>query len=121
MTTREALFVRQSVEIQAPASKVWQVLTQPELNQQWVSELFGQPAEMVSDWHSGSPVEWKVLADGKPYVEGNVTAIEPNWLLRFTVFDVRSERPAVSDEDGITFTLEEQAGKTLLSVRQGDF
>jgi uncharacterized protein YndB with AHSA1/START domain len=121
MTTREALFVRQSIEIQAPASRIWHVLTHRELTQQWVSEFFGQPAELVSDWKPGSPVEWKMLADGKTYVEGKVAAIEPYTLLRYTVFDVRSQRPPVSDEDGITFTLAEQGGKTLISLRQGDF
>jgi uncharacterized protein YndB with AHSA1/START domain len=49
-------------------------------------------------------------------VEGNVTALEPNKLLRFTVFDVRGERPPVTEEDGITYELKERNGKTTLRI-----
>jgi uncharacterized protein YndB with AHSA1/START domain len=54
-------------------------------------------------------------------VEGNVSALEPGKLLRFTVFDVRSQRPSVTEEDGITYQLSEEDGKTMLHVLQGDF
>src|SRR5579864_1396832 len=91
------LFVKKSVEINAPASKIWDVLTRPEFTRQWISNFGGIDGEIVSDWALGSPVLWKG-ADGTPLVEGNVTAVEPGKLLRFTVFDVRSERPPVSDE-----------------------
>ncbi len=121
MAERKALFVKQSIEIQAPASKVWAALTNHELTRHWVREFFGQDAELVSDWTMGSPVEWKTVADGKTYVEGNVTAIIPYMLLRYTVFDVRGERSPVSEEDGITFTLAEQYARTTLSLMQGDF
>lgn len=121
MNDRKALFVKQAIEIQVPASKVWQVLTVSELTRNWVREFFGQDGELVSDWKLGSPVQWKMLSDGKVYVEGNVTAVQPYKLLRYTVFDTRSERPPVSDEDGITFTLSEQDGRTTLAVAQGDF
>lgn len=122
MTTQKALFVKQSIAIQAPAAKVWQVLTKRELTRQWVREFFGgQDAELVSDWKLGGAVEWKLLADHKTYVEGNVIALEPHKLLRYTVFDVRSERPPVDEADGITFNLVEQGGQTALAVMQGNF
>jgi len=54
-------------------------------------------------------------------VQGNVTALEPLKFLRFTVFDVREEKLPVTDEDGITYELTEQDGKTLLKISQGDF
>ena len=54
-------------------------------------------------------------------VRGNVTALEPEKFLRFTVFDVWGEKPPVTDEDGITFELREQDGKTLLMISQGHF
>src|SRR2546421_541794 len=73
-----------------------------------------------SDWKPGSPVLWKGQG-GSVIVEGNVTAVEPNRFLRFTVFDVRAERPPVTDEDGITYQLTEHAGKTTLRLFQGDF
>ncbi len=55
-------------------------------------------------------------------MEGNVTRLEPEKLLRFTVFDARSsERPAATEEDGITFELLPHAVQTLPHVTQGDF
>ena len=115
------LFVDQSIEIDAPASKVWQVLTAPEYTAEWAPDFNGgSPFHLESDWQAGSPVAWKGQ-DGKTVVEGNVTALEPGKLLRFTVFDVRSDRPSVTEEDGITYQFEQGEGKTTLHVRQGDF
>lgn len=114
------LFVKQSIEIDAPTSRVWDVLTKPEYNRQWISNFGGLDGEITSDWKIGSPVLWKG-ADGNTYVEGNVTAVESGKMLRFTVFDTRSERPPVTDQDGITYTLSELNGHTVLSVKQGDF
>ena len=54
-------------------------------------------------------------------VEGIVTAIVLNKLLCFTVFDVRSKKPPVTEEDGITYRLTEQNGRTTLHLLQGDF
>jgi hypothetical protein len=54
-------------------------------------------------------------------VQGNATALEPEKFLRFTVFDVRVEKPPVTEEDGITYELTKQDGKTLLKIPQGDF
>src|SRR5215510_4782165 len=115
------LFVDQSIEMNSPASRVWEVLTVPGYTAEWASEFNGgEPFHIESDWELGSPVFWKDK-NGKTIVEGNVTAVEPQKLLRFTVFDVRSERPAVTQEDGITFQLLEKDGKTVLQVLQGDF
>lgn len=116
------LFVEKSVEIQAPAQRVWDVLTSREATAEWASEFTagGPGLHLESDWLPGSPVLWK---DRKEHVvvEGVVTAAQPHVLLRFTVSDVRGERPPVSPEDGITYKLTEREGKTVLWVSQGDF
>ncbi len=115
------LFVDQSIEINAPVSKVWDVLTDSGYTAEWASEFNGgSPFHIESDWRLNSPVSWKGL-DGKTIVEGNVTALEPGKFLRFTVFDVRSQRPPVTEDDGITYRLSEENGKTILHVLQGDF
>jgi uncharacterized protein YndB with AHSA1/START domain len=113
------LILKQSVEINAPASKVWEVLISAPMTRQWIGS-FGIEGEIVSDWKLGDPVQWKGQ-DGTVFVEGNVTAVDPEKLLRFTVFDTRSERPPVTDKDGITYELSSQNGKTTLTVKQGDF
>ena len=120
--TMPKLFVEKSIEIDAPVSKVWDVLTAPEHTAKWATEFSGgSPFSIESDWQPGSPVSWKD-SDNQVIVEGNVTAVEPRKLLRFTVFDVRSaKRPPITEEDGITYRLSEKNGRTTLSVSQGDF
>jgi uncharacterized protein YndB with AHSA1/START domain len=115
------LFVDQSIEINAPVSNVWKFLTERAYTAEWAPEFSGgSPLHIESDWEPGSPVFWKD-SEGKTIVEGNVTALKPEKLLRFTVFDVRSERNPVTEEDGITYQLSEENGKTILHVLQGDF
>ena len=117
------LFVDKSIEIEAPAQKVWEMLTNRQYSDIWVKEFSsGGPAfHIESNWKLGSVVLWKGK-NGRVVVEGNVTALRPNSLLRFTVFDVREEeRPRVTKEDGITYELLERGGTTKLRVLQGDF
>ena len=114
MNVMEKLFVNKTIEINAPASKVWYALTRREYTDQWAIEFTGGAEfHIESDWKLGSPVLW-TGQDGNVIVQGNVTALEPQKFLRFTVFDVRGEKPPVTDEDGITYELTEQDGKTLL-------
>ena len=115
------LFVEKTIEINAPAAKVWDVLTRREYTGEWEPEFAGGAEFAIeSDWKPGSPVLWKDQ-NGNVIVEGNVTAVEPNRFLRFSVFDVRGERPPVTEEDGITYELTERNGKTTLRLLQGDF
>jgi uncharacterized protein YndB with AHSA1/START domain len=117
----QKLFVEKTIEINAPAAKVWDVLTRRELTGEWAPAFSGGAEFSIeSDWKLGSPVLWKDQ-DGRVIVEGNVTALEPDRFLRFTVFDVRGEKPPVTEEDGITYELTEQSGKTTLRLLQGDF
>lgn len=117
------LFVEKTIAINAPVFKVWDAITKHENTNEWALEFSsgGPQFNIESTWELGGPVLWKGQ-DGTVIVEGNVTAAEQNRLLRFTVFDVRSpERPPVTDEDGITFQLSEENGKTTLRILQGDF
>ncbi len=116
------LFVDKTIEIDALPFRVWDVLIKPEYNSQWAPEFNGgAPFRIESDWRIGAPVRWKGQ-ENQTVVEGDVTRLEPEKLLRFTVFDVRaSERPPVTEEDGITFELFQQGAQTRLHLRQGDF
>jgi uncharacterized protein YndB with AHSA1/START domain len=117
------LFVEKSTEINAPASKVWAILTKPEFTREWAG-MFGATGPIDSDWQLGSQVLWKNAA-GKVYVYGKVVALEPNKLLQFTVRSVKPELQPISgsDKDDITqtYVLLEQDGNTSLSIEHGDF
>ncbi len=117
------LVVEKSIEITAPAAKVWAVLTKPEFTSQW-AEAFGATGPIDSDWQPDSQVLWR-NAKGEVYVHGKVVAMEPEKLLQFTTRDVRRELQPVSglEEDDITqrYALSGQAGHTTLSIANGDF
>lgn len=118
MTT---LIAEKSIDIAAPASKVWAVLTQR--SSEW-SDLFGAKGPVESDWKVGSDVLWR-NAEGVVYVSGRVLASEPGTLLRFTVRSTQREMQPLSGrpEDDITqtYALAEHGGRTTLSIAHGDF
>jgi uncharacterized protein YndB with AHSA1/START domain len=117
------LFVDKKITINAPAPKVWNALTKRENTDAWAREFSsgGPQFHLESAWELGAPVLWKG-EDGNTVVKGTVTALEPNKLLRFTVFDVRhADAPQLTEDDGITCELKKAKGKTTLRVLQGDF
>ena len=111
-----------SIEVNASAQRVWDVLTLRHYTAEWASEFApgGPGLNIDSDWALGSPVLWKD-PKGHVVVEGIVTAVEPLGLLRFTVVDTSDPRPAAPVEDGIAYKLTERDGRTRLWVSQGDF
>ena len=63
--------------INAPAARVWEALTNPELIKQY---LFG--TEVTTDWRVGSPITYKGEWQGKTYEDkGKILQIEPEKLL----------------------------------------
>lgn len=117
------LFVSKSIEINASANKIWEVLTKRQYSDKYSTEFSDGDSGLYIDttWQLGSPVLWKDQSDILK-VKGQVTAIQPNSLLRFSVADVASPEVSLSsDKDGISYRLIESGGKTKLSVSQGDF
>src|SRR5215469_13260190 len=55
-------FHEASIHIDAPASRVWQVLTDSAYTKRY---MFG--CEIASDWSIGGPFDWKGAADGVIY------------------------------------------------------
>jgi uncharacterized protein YndB with AHSA1/START domain len=50
------LSVKKTIEINTPASKVWDTLTNPELTTQYMFDC-----ELISDFKVGNPIIWKEL------------------------------------------------------------
>ena len=111
------LVVRRSLTIKAPASRVWEILTDPEHTKKY---MFG--CEAVSDWTIGSPLIWKGAKDGVIYVKGQLLALDKEKLFEFTVFDPNSGiEDAPSNYTTVTIELTPENGSTALSITQGDF
>lgn len=111
--------VKNVITINAPAAKVWDALVNPEQTKKY---MFG--CETVSDWKPGSPLLWKMNYEGKEMipVKGNVLEIQPFKLLKYTVIDPTASYPDIPENYlNVTYELEEQDGKTILTVSQDGF
>ena len=114
------LIVKNSIAINAPASKVWDALTNPEQTKKY---MFG--CETISDWKPGSPLLWRGEYEGTEmvFVKGNIVSIEPGKFLAYTTIDPNSTTVEDIPENYLTVTydLREQDGQTTLNVTQGDY
>ncbi len=112
------LEIRKTVEVDAPVSTLWKVLTDNAFIQQY---MFGCVAE--TDWQPGSPLLWKGAADGKLYVKGHVVAIDAPHHLEYTVIDPNSTIEDIP-ENYLTMTYqlkEDSENASILEIAQGDF
>jgi uncharacterized protein YndB with AHSA1/START domain len=111
------LFVKNSIAIDAPPEKVWDVLTNPDQTKKY---MFG--CETVSDWKPGSTLLWKGKYEGKEmvFVKGDIVDIDPGKYLAYTTIDPNSTIDDISENYlTVTYSLSEDNGQTLLTVTQG--
>lgn len=109
------LIAKVTVTIAAPATEVWNALTDPDQIKQY---FFG--SEAVSDWKEGSTLEFKGEWEGKPYVDkGVILKSEPNKLFQYTYYSPFSGLPDVPENyANISYELLEEDGSTILTVKQ---
>jgi uncharacterized protein YndB with AHSA1/START domain len=115
----DKLIVKNNITINAPASKVWDALVNPEQTKKY---MFG--CETVSDWKPGSSLEWKGNYEGNEmvFVKGKVIEIEPNKLLKYTVIDPNAAMEDIPENYlNVTYALSEDNGQTVLTVIQDGF
>ena len=113
------LFIQNNITIKAPATQVWNALTNPEETKKY---MFG--CETVSEWQPGSPLLWKGSYEGKEmiFVKGNIVSIQPGKSLVYTVFDPNSTMEDIPENYlTVTYEISEENGQTLLVVTQGDY
>lgn len=113
------LLIKNTITINAPVSKVWNALIDPEQTKKY---MFG--CETVSDWKLGSPLLWKGTYEGKEmvFVKGTIVEIVPEKLLKYTTFDPNSTIADVPENYlTVTYELETLNGQTVFTVTQGDY
>ena len=104
-----------TITINAPASKVWDALTKPELIKQY---LFG--TEVTTDWRVGSPIRYKGVWQGKFYEDkGKVLQLEPGKLLVSTFWSSLSGLPDIPENyKTVRYELSSADDGTRLTVTQ---
>ena len=108
----KSLIVKNNIRINAPVSRVWEVLIKPEYIRQWdeLPEDFGD-----YEIHPATVIEWP------GYSKLSVIELELNKKLRYALYV-----PAWDDESintvGYTYTLTvDHDGHTWLGIEIGDF
>src|SRR4051794_314190 len=109
------LTLKTAIEVNAPAAKVWEALTNPEIVKQY---FFG--TNVKTDWKKGSPIIWEGEWDGKTYKDtGEILEIAPGRSVKYNYWSSMSgtENNPENYLD-ITYDLSEKDGKTLLTITQ---
>ena len=105
-----------TITIEAAASHVWSVLTDPDAIKEF---MFG--TEVSTDWTVGGPIAWRGTWDGKKYEDrGRILELEPGQRLVHTHFSALSgQEDEPENYHTLTWTLEEATRrKTQLTLSQ---
>ena len=112
---KQNFIAKAAITISAPASRVWDALTKPDLIKKY---LFG--TEVTTDWRVGSPITYKGSWEGNTYEDkGKVLQVEPGSLLVSTYWSSMSGLPDVADNyKTVRYELAPQGGGTRLTIIQ---
>ena len=109
------LIARASITINAPVTKVWDALVEPEAIKQY---MFG--TNVVTDWRVGSPITWKGEWQGKSYEDkGVILRFEPTRILQYSHFSPLSglaDKP--ENYHTVTIELSGEGNQTRVSLTQ---
>lgn len=110
-----SLVAKASTTINAPASRVWEALTKPELIKQYLFDT-----EVISDWKVGSPITYKGEWQGKPFEDkGKILQFEPGHSLVSTHWSPLSGVPdSPENYHTVSYRLSEKDGKTEVTITQ---
>lgn len=115
----KTLFVTNTIDINAPATKVWDALTNPSETKKY---MFG--CEAISEWEPGTDLLWQGTYEGKDmvFVKGKIVEIKPETLLSYTTIDPYSSVADIPENYlTVTYKLKEENGKTILTATQGNY
>ena len=104
-----------SITINAPASKVWDALTKPQLIKQY---LFG--TDVRTDWRVGSPIIYTGIWNGREYKDkGRVLQVEVGKLLVSSFWSSLSGLPDIPENyKTVRYELTAESSGTRLTIIQ---
>ncbi|MCF2502219.1 SRPBCC domain-containing protein [Dyadobacter sp. CY107] len=106
------LIVNDQIQIEAPLSKVWEVLVAPKYIRQWDDLPSG-----FDDYYlePGRIIEWTGIT------KLTVSESEPNAVLKLSLYVDKWELPPAAYDIAYTYRLSEEADGVLLQLEIGDF
>ncbi len=110
-----SFIARASTTIDAPATRIWEALTRPELIKQY---FFG--SNIVTDWKVGSPIYYRGEWQGRAYEDrGTVLEVKPYTRLVVTHWSPLSGVPdSPENYHTVAYDLSEEAGRTEVTITQ---
>ena len=111
----KGLVAKATISINAPADKVWNALTNPEVIKQY---MFG--TTVISDWREGSPIVWKGEWQGTTYEDkGIILKLKPERLIQYSHFSPLSGKPDLPENyHTVTIELTTDEAGTAVSLSQ---
>lgn len=107
--------LKTEIKFNAPAQKVWQGLTDPEMIKKY---FFG--TNLKTDWKAGSPIVWSGEWQGKTYEDhGTILEVTPGKHAKYTYWSQMSgteDKP--ENYQTLTYDLHEKDGVTTLTLTQ---
>jgi len=115
VTAMNGIVATASIDIEAPASRVWTALTEPD---QIAAYMFGSRVE--TDWEVGHPITWNGEWEGKPYQDkGQVLAYDEPERLSVTHFSPLTGQDDLPESyHTLVYELDENDGVTTVSLSQ---
>jgi len=106
-----------SVEIAAPASKVWRALTEPGLVKKW---QYG--SDLLTTWEPCSPITFRNEWNGQVFEQrGTVLEFVPGSRVKYSLFFPRPDLQDVPENHFfMIYELKERSGVTTVLFRQED-
>ena len=111
----KGFIAKATTTINAPASKVWDALTNPDLIKQY---MFG--TDVISDWKVGSPIVYRGEWQGKPFEDkGKILEMEREKSLVSTHWSPLSGVPDTPENyHTVSYRLAGKDGKTEVTISQ---
>ncbi|NBA88900.1 hypothetical protein GVN16_24205 [Emticicia sp. CRIBPO] len=103
-----------TIIINATASRVWRVLTEPELMVRWMSDA---DISVDSDWQVGGPISVRSAVNGEHEYKGFILQWVPERVFQYSSWSEIMRLPDSPEHYAvITFELSEQEGHTSLTI-----
>jgi hypothetical protein len=105
------------IEIAASAEKVWAAITRPDMVKLW---QYG--SVLNTTWALETPIRFTTAWGDKVFEQcGSVISFLPNKMLKYSLFAPRQDLlDSPENYFFMSYVLEENAGKTILSIIQDD-